>query len=241
MNTLKIYRPIRSSRVSQPFGANHACIHPSGQVVTRRAAECPTGSVPFYKSLGMDGHNGIDYPAIEGENVVHAATYDGWMHTEVDSAGGIGVDVISNEPLFFLGKPPTGLKLPTVVQNGVEGFLCHVKLRSWHLKTVIGWEGRQVKHGQVIGLAGNTGASSGPHLHFGFKYCDKNGKSLLRNAYSGASDPAPFLNNQVYAGDNVSYGFFPATPLTDIEQKQVAVLSLQKQILLFIRELIYKL
>lgn len=44
-------------------------------------------------------------------------------------------------------------------------------------------EGVEVKEGDVIGLMGNTGCSTGPHLHFGFV---KNGKAV---------DPIPYLKN----------------------------------------------
>ncbi len=46
-------------------------------------------------------------------------------------------------------------------QNGEYSLLCHLKHNSIHVKV-----GDQVKQGSVIGLCGNTGNTSEPHIHF---------------------------------------------------------------------------
>ena len=51
--------------------------------------------------------------------------------------------------------------------------------------------GDKVKAGDRVGLSGNTGASTGPHLHFGFR--PWNWKTLLNNGFKGYVDPTPFL------------------------------------------------
>ena len=50
-----------------------------------------------------------------------------------------------------------------------------------HLDKIIVFEGAQVKQGEVIGALGNTGRSSGPHLHFEIRKLD------------GPVDPLPLL------------------------------------------------
>ena len=60
----------------------------------------------------------------------------------------------------------------------------------------LGW---QVKAGDLIGYADNTGASTGDHLHFGLKpqaQNESNGawyNTEQLNGYNGAIDPFPFL------------------------------------------------
>lgn len=50
-----------------------------------------------------------------------------------------------------------------------------------HLDKIIVYEGQKVKQGDVIGALGNTGRSSGPHLHFEIRKAD------------GPIDPLPYL------------------------------------------------
>jgi len=148
------------------------------------------------------------------------------MKTSVDNAGGIGVDIISNEPIK-LGS----------------GKAVYIKLRYWHLLSPIGYDGKQVKYGQMIGLGGNTGASSGAHLHFGLKICNKDGSPLERgNGYFGAIDLAPYYIHKIYAGDSSIFLNEPAPPLTEDEKKvYISQVSLLKRLVFVLRELKSKL
>jgi hypothetical protein len=239
METLTISRPLRSSRISQKFGESKACVAPSGKVTSKVNQTCPTGTTSFYESMGMRGHNGHDVVAIKGEPVVHGATFDGWMHTEVDQSGGIGVDVVSNEPLFFKGNAPVGLE---VVSTTPEGFTSYVKIRYWHLLQVVGHEGKQIRYGQMIGLADSTGASSGHHLHWAPKWCDKEGNGLFTwNGYTGCFDPSPYYTHEVFAGDALDAVGLPVDILTTPERRQLNTqLSLLTRFVLELREMYYQ-
>lgn len=246
MQELTILRPLRSSKISQGWGENKACTTDNGRIISARGGVCPNGTEPYYLLLNMKGHNGIDYPCIVGEAIVHGASFDGWMKTEVDMAGGKGVDVISDEPVFLPTEyVPASVKpeLKRIEQNGRYGYAVHIKMRYWHLSTPLGWDGKKVKHGQIIGLGGNTGASSAPHLHFGMKICDKNGESLEPwNGYNGAQDPTPFLDNTIFAADSVEYLGLGAPQPTPEERKIMNnQLSIARKIFLALRELVYKL
>ena len=136
--TLQIFRPLLSSNLTQKFAENRACIGSNGKIYGT-TTKCPSGK-SFYESIGMKGHNGNDISAIIGEEVYHGATFDGWIKNERDSEGGIGVDVVSNEPIFFAFPIPPELYQTATPheQNGKFGFLHYVKMRYWHLKTGVG-------------------------------------------------------------------------------------------------------
>jgi murein DD-endopeptidase MepM/ murein hydrolase activator NlpD len=179
---MKIYRPVFSNHLNQGWGENKACVKSTNghalrpfQVLGGIYTTCPIDSIPFYTAIGMKGHNGYDLMTYHGEPVYHSGEYDGWMKTEIDSEGGIGVRVISNDPQ-------------------IEGK--HAQLLYWHLKSVVGYDKKPIKEGDLIGYADNTGSSGGDHLHFALKLCDKYGKTLNSdNGYAGAIDQTPFYEN----------------------------------------------
>jgi murein DD-endopeptidase MepM/ murein hydrolase activator NlpD len=100
-------------------------------------AQTPGGRDYLY----YDGHNGWDY-ALNYENVLAAA--DG----TVQLAGNDSIN-----PCF--GQ--------TIILNHSSGF----STRYAHLSAIYVSPGQAVARGQVIAQSGNTGCSSGPHLHFG--------------------------------------------------------------------------
>lgn len=93
--------------------------------------------------FGMFGqkefHPGLDFNASQGTPVVAAAT--GRVKSAVQSPYGYGNHVILEH------------------SSGYETLYGH--LRSISVK-----KGQDIRIGQVIGMSGSTGASSGPHLHY---------------------------------------------------------------------------
>lgn len=172
---MKIYRPLKSNHLFQSFGESKACIGGS-KIVPKVHGACPKGFLSFYEFMGLDGHSGYDYGCRHGEPIYHSGDFEGIAKTELDSAGGIGVDIIS--------------KVPILDGN-------HAKLRYWHLKETKVNDGDTVVEGQLIGLGNSTGASSADHLHFGLKPCDESGSPVFKeNGYKGSIDFSEYFTNK---------------------------------------------
>jgi murein DD-endopeptidase MepM/ murein hydrolase activator NlpD len=93
-------------------------------------------------------HDGLDFTADTGNPVY--ATGDGVVSTVI----------YSNSPISY------GNRID--IEHGF-GYLT----RYAHLSKIFVIEGMQVKRGDMIGLSGNTGKSTGPHLHYEVRYYGK--------------------------------------------------------------------
>ncbi len=113
----------------------------------------------YYAQYGLAGHDGLDFAMPIGTPVY--STDDG----VVIMAGGeiYGTTV--------------------VIQHGWG--------RSYygHLSKVEVTVGQKVSKGDEIALSGNTGITTGPHLHFGIKF----NQNDPNNGYYGKTDPSPYL------------------------------------------------
>ncbi len=90
-------------------------------------------------------HNGIDVPLDRGEPILSA--FDGKVRFARWNSGGFGYLIIIRHT------------------NGLESYSAH--LSRLNVKA-----GDIVRAGQIIGYGGNTGRSSGPHLHYELRYKD---------------------------------------------------------------------
>jgi murein DD-endopeptidase MepM/ murein hydrolase activator NlpD len=132
---------------------------------------------------------------------------------------GIDIAVAANTPLI---APIGGVIASAMSDNGYGNFI-DIRtpdgkiLRYAHLNSMSVKEGQQVLPGQVIGLTGNTGASTGAHLHFEVR-------SDLYGGYEKTEDPIAWsiknLNNanrglNARRGANTPNGIPPnAVPLS---------------------------
>jgi murein DD-endopeptidase MepM/ murein hydrolase activator NlpD len=111
---------------------------------------------PIYKTLRM--HEGVDFTAPTGTPIV--ATGNGVVRTAVRSNHGYGIMVVIDHGY------------------GYETLYAHMsalKVRP----------GQQVTRGEVIGLVGNTGTSTAPHLHY----------EVIRNGRK--VNPVPYFYNDL--------------------------------------------
>ena len=101
-----------------------------------------------YGWRGKRPHRGVDIPLTTGDSI-HAA-FDGIVRISEGSSqtGGYGNLVIIRHP------------------NGLETYY-------GHLSKILVKENEIVAAGEVIGLGGSTGRSTGPHLHFETRYLGK--------------------------------------------------------------------
>ncbi len=84
------------------------------------------------------------------------------MHTGIDMSGPTGL------PIYATGD---GVVMNPHLKSGygLQVLIDHqfgYKTRYAHLSKILVTQGQKVKRGDVIGLLGSTGRSSGPHLHY---------------------------------------------------------------------------
>jgi hypothetical protein len=141
------------------------------------------------------GHNGRDYAVPEGTSIFAVADgvidYEGWTAGPYDQ-----------NPWWFLPGDMV-IVLDTRTDNILSTNPTFV---YGHLSQTFINQGDKVVQGQRIGLTGNTGRSTGPHLHFealpaGFD---------LNNGMYGRVDPGPYLDQISVTTESVT----PATPVT---------------------------
>ena len=121
-----------------------------------------------------NGHNGIDFGLPEGNPVM--ATADGVVtRAELDTA----TAAESNRGYGYhvrIQHPDGSTSIYGHFQK--DGFLVHT--------------GDNVTMGSIIGRSGNTGFSTGPHLHFEVR---------MSLAATTAIDPEPFLVDEIPSGE----------------------------------------
>lgn len=133
--------------------------------ITQKFGENPA----FYAKFGLKGHDGIDFRTrFVDSPLAHryvTASHDGIVADVRWDKTGYGTHI-------RLYKKGSGLTI------------------YGHLEKSYVSKGQIIKAGQRIGLTGNTGTSSGPHLHFEFRP----DPLKASNGYAGAVDPLPYLS-----------------------------------------------
>jgi len=119
----------------------------------------------LYKKWGFPGHNGVDYGIPNG--------------TPINSAAAGTISQVSFENGGY------GNYVKIAHKDGSRNYYTYYA----HLASATVAAGQKVKAGQLIGYSNNTGASTGPHLHFGLKI---DGESP---AYKGYVDPMPYFTS----------------------------------------------
>ena len=92
---------------------------------------------PIYKT--QDFHPGMDFTAPIGTEIY--ATGDGVVERADNTAQGYGNHVVINHGFGY-------------------------QTLYGHMNRIAVWSGQKVKRGEIIGYVGNTGLSTGPHVHY---------------------------------------------------------------------------
>lgn len=133
---------------------------PVTQVIVKGPTSTPV-TVAYSVSRGSVSISGIDWPLKGPMNSYYGSRW-GSFHTGLDIGGDTG------EPY----KAAASGKIVTAGGSGGYGnmiLIDHgngVMTRYAHSSKLLVSEGQQVGKGETIGLVGNTGRSTGPHLHF---------------------------------------------------------------------------
>ena len=121
-------------------------------------ARMTRGFLPKVKKKRKRPHKGIDLAAPRGSAVM--ASHDG--------------------VIIYTGSGFKGYGKMIMIESNVDAGTGFASLYG-HLDKIVVYEGKKVRQGEVIGALGNTGRSSGPHLHFEIR------------KLNGPIDPLPLL------------------------------------------------
>lgn len=139
----------------------------SSHVIRQRFGENPE----TYRKFGLPGHEGVDLVAPHGAEV--RAVADGFVSD-------VRLDGFSDPMLR-----PYGNQIRIQHTRGYETIYAHLSYAA-----VV--RGQVVKSGQLIGLAGDTGHTTGAHLHLGLKHYGATLRGDTAYPYD-LIDPEPFL------------------------------------------------
>lgn len=147
-----------------------ALVHPVGDARYRRVTQVFGVNGDYYKQFKVDGvplkgHNGVDFGTPVGTPII--AVDDGTV-VEVHDEGAYGYG-----------------KYVKLVHSWGESLYAHLDHQDVP-------RGAKVIRGVQVGLSGNTGNSTGPHLHFGLRVHPFN----RQDGWGGYSDPLPYLQKE---------------------------------------------
>lgn len=124
-----------------------------------------------YVAMGLKAHNGVDFALPIGTKLVAVA--DGLATSVLSEKNGYGNHVRLH-----------------CCQEGIN-----YEITYGHCSKFLVKQGEKIVKGQIIAESGNSGFSSGPHLHFGLRILDdKDNVKNFENGYKGSIDPLPFFD-----------------------------------------------
>src|SRR3990167_4877106 len=150
-------KPLDKTIITQPFGANPE----------------------YYAQFGLKGHEGTDFRTKGLSLTSFWNEFKGWQTIKA---------VTDGVCFAHYGHPNYGTYIDLLDAQGRMFRYAHLKnVRPPTPDSVIPGKDLlfKVKEGDVIGITGNSGNTSGPHLHFMYKPASPN----FNNGYFGWEDP----------------------------------------------------
>ncbi len=94
----------------------------------------------------------------------YGETYTSSFHTGIDYGCPVGTAIFASSDgvIRFTGYDKTGYGYCVIIEHDAKHATLYAHLSSLQFSA----PGAKVKQGDVIGYSGNTGKSTGPHLHF---------------------------------------------------------------------------
>ena len=160
-----------------------------------------------------DGHGGTDFSVMgframdRGVRILAAA--DGVVRSPwEDSYPSVVYDLFDRNTASNMGTKNNRV----IVEHADSTFTFYVHLRT-NSATVV--PGDSVKAGQVVGLLGSSGISTGPHLHFEVSSLGEGGW-IRRDPFHGPSQPEPslWIDQPPYA-DETNFNVFDGGVFTE--------------------------
>lgn len=132
----------------------------------------------YYVKYGLRGHNGCDLSAYIGTQLF--APFDGYVQYADEGKIGYG-------------------KYATIISDVIGINRQRRRVDLGHLSRFMNLSnGSFIHQGDPVGISGNSGDSTGPHVHITYKVLDADGKVLdYNNGYHGAIDISPYIQTWV--------------------------------------------
>jgi len=150
--------------------------------------ECAYFNVKKYKPQ-------IIYPFLENKSVTQEFGANPSNYTSYGLKGHEGVDFACSEGTQLLASIDGEVRIKN---QGVYGHHIYIKNNKYeilyaHCSSMLVRNGDKIKQGTPIALSGNTGRSSGAHLHYGIREMEGSGYKNHANGYFGYINPRDYL------------------------------------------------
>ena len=158
---IKIYRAVKTNLKTQGFGV----------------AGTSPNLLSLYQSMGLSGHDGYDWGVSCKDNNIQIG----------GQCEQIYCDLADGATITYIQKDiKNGFGIIAIDKDGDKHLWWHFD--SINPSLVVG---SRIESGDVLGVAGNTGTSTGAHLHRGYYRYDE----PYENGEHGATDPGPYFQN----------------------------------------------